>query len=177
MEIEIRDVTDDNFDDIPPLPGFDCRSCLYWESPHDFERKIPEKQAMAKKRKWFASMARTFGSCGKIIYLDKKPVGFAEFGLPSALPSLEGYPTGPPNQEAVYIACIVIRPEARHRGLATKMLRGVIEDLRRRGVKTLEVFAGKGFQEYPPGPAQLYQKLGFEIVRDDERYPLMRLKL
>ena len=77
MKITIKDITEENLGDIPGP----CRGCLYWELPEDFERLRQQKKTelAEKKKEWFVETLREFVNCGKIVYQNKMPIGYAQF--------------------------------------------------------------------------------------------------
>lgn len=97
MKVVIKDITRENLDDIPAP----CRGCLYWEFPEDFEKLAQQKKselAAEKKRKWFIKTLREFGNCGKIVYQNKAPVGYAQYAPLNRLPQVNSYKSRPPGQ-------------------------------------------------------------------------------
>ena len=63
---------------------------------------------LAKKLEWLRSVKNTFGECGEIIYVDGKPIGYAQYAPPEMLPLSAEYPSGPPSEDAVLISCLFI---------------------------------------------------------------------
>ena len=180
MKVVIKDIARENLDDIPDP----CRGCLYWEFPEDFEKlrqqKRPELVAK-KKSEWFIKTLREFGNCGKIVYQDKRPVGYAQYASFSRLPQASNYKSGPPGRiedGTVFLSCLYISEESqRGKGVGTKLLNTIIIDLRDRGFKALETFALRGSSNNPSGPIELYLKRGFQIKDEtDHEFPLIRLE-
>ncbi len=123
-------------------------------------------------------MNESFGYCGKLAYLDNKMVGYSEYAPPKYFPNSRFYPSGPPNDDAILIACpYIFNKEARGLGVGQKLLKNIISDLKNRNFKIVETFARKGSVENPSGPIELYTKNGFRIYRDDVEFPLLRLEL
>jgi len=184
--IVIRDVTPENLGDIPSFgeKGF-CRSCLYWESPEDFNNRFdPErkKEFVRKKREWFLQTLREFGNCGKIVYYKEVPVGYAQYAPASLLPNVSSYKSGPVGTRedgVAFLSCLYLGDEApRGRGIGTKLLNSIIADLRRRGFRALETFARRGSANNPSGPVEFYLKNGFYIKDEtDPEFPRVRLDL
>jgi hypothetical protein len=66
-------------------------------------------------------------------------------------------------------------------GLSHKILALIIKDLRVKGVKRLQAFP-KADPDLPKmdnwtGPLSLYLKAGFNVVKEDERRPVLELNL
>jgi len=124
------------------------------------------------------STNRIFGNCGKIVYRRGKPVGYAQYSSCELLPRSADYKSGSPGDDAVLISCLFIPlKDFRRLGLASRLIRAIVEDLRKNGIKAIETFARKGKADNPSGPAEFYLKNGFRIQRDDPEFPLMRLDL
>lgn len=178
MEIIIKDITQQNLEDIPRP----CRSCLYWELPEDFERLRQKKKpqlAEEKKKGWFIKTLTEFGNCGKIVYQDKTPIGYAQFAPLSCLPQASNYESGPPGRiedNTVFLSCLYISEDRqRGKGIGGKLLDTVIADLRDRSFKAVETFARRGSANNPSGPIELYLKKGFKIKDEtDLEFPLIR---
>ncbi len=181
MKITIRHLTGDNLSDAPEWEGSpgSCRYCLYWEQP-EFHACATGKQEGAFQRKlaWINRVRKEFGNCGKLLYLDNRAVGYAQYAPARYLPNAGNYPAGPVSADAVLIACLFI-PAQKHRanGLGSMLLQDVLDELRGRGVRAVEAFARKGNPENPAGPLEFYLGHGFHVLRDDPEFPLLRLNL
>lgn len=174
MRITIRDITRDNLGDLPEP----CKACTYWENPEAFERS----GGRTIKREWFLKTLKGFGSCGKIGYFDERAVGYAQYGPSYSFPNIESYDSGPVNrveQGVVFLACLFIADEGlREKGLGSRLLKVVIEDLKGRGFNAIETFARRGDANNPSGPMEFYLKSGFHVQREtNPEFPLMRLDL
>jgi len=183
MNIAIKDIDESNLKDLPAS----CRGCVYWEFPKDFEaaEKEMEKRRAEferKKRDWFVRTRRDFGTCGKIVYSNNVPVGYAQYGPSARLPQSGEYKSksvGRAEEGVVFVSCLFISDEAaRGRGVGEKLLDAVIADLRKRGFKAVETFARRGSSNNPSGPLEFYTKKGF-YVKDEANpeFPLVRLDL
>jgi len=182
IEVEILDIREENSEDIPKT----CRSCVYWEFPDEFkaeeERGGTEKELEDKKRGWFTQTLKEFGACGKIVYCEGKPVGYAQFAPSTRLPNINSYrskPVGKIEEGVVFLSCLYISDEnLRGIGLGERLLTNIIDKLKRRGFKAIETFARRSDANNPSGPMVFYIKNGFHIKDNaDPDYPLMRLFL
>lgn len=178
MDIKIKDLTEDNFDDLRGI----CKGCIYWENPEEFKSETEHGHAVEEKRNWFIKTSKQFGPCGKIVYDGEKPIGFAQYGPASALPNTLHYESGPPGQVengAVFLSCLFIWDKAyRRKGIGTTLLKGIVEDLRKREYKAIETFARRGSANNCSGPLELYTKLGFYVKRNaNKEFPLVRLDI
>ena len=178
MKIIIKDITQGNLEDIPRP----CRSCLYWELPEDFGKLRQKKKpqlAEEKKKEWFIKTLTEFGNCGKIVYQDNTPIGYAQFAPLSRLPQTSSYKSGPLGKvedNTVIISCLYICDDRqRGKGIGTRLLDTIITDLSSRGFKAVETFARRGSASNPSGPIALYLKKGFKIKdKTDPEFPLVR---
>ncbi len=183
METMIKDVTESNLKDIPET----CSYCIYWSLPEEFEKtksKLSEKkqELTEKKRLWILQTLKEFGSCGKILYHNNVPVGYAEYGPSNRFPQIKEYksqPIGKIEDGVVFLSCLYIADEnLRRKGLGEKLLDSVIAELKERGFKAVETYARKGSSENPSGPVELYLKKGFHIKNEaNPEFPIVRLNL
>ena len=182
MKIEVVNLTEQNLMDAPEgeTHPFSCKYCIWWESPEECIDLAKEKKEdmIKKKLEWLKSTRKIFGNCGKIAYVNGEPAGYAQYAPPHLLPHSKDYKSGPPSDDAVLLSCLFIpKRGVRGLGLGTCVLRNIIDDLRKRGLKSIETFARKGKPNNPSGPVEFYLKNGFRIYRDDVEFPLMRLDL
>ena len=182
MNFEICSLTEANLADAPEWSGrpSSCKYCLYWECPEEcMDPETERKQELlGKKLAWLRRARQGFGNCGKLLYADGKPVGYAQYAPPGLLPNSVGYDSGPPGDDAVLISCLFIAQEQyRGTGLGNQLLRSIIDDLRTREIRAVETFARKGDPQNPSGPVEFYLRNGFRILTDDKEFPLMRLEL
>jgi ribosomal protein S18 acetylase RimI-like enzyme len=110
-----------------------------------------------KKKEWFVETLREFGNCGKIVYQDKMPIGYAQFAPISCLLQASNYESGPPGRiedNTVFLSCLYISEDRqRGRGIGMKLLDTVIADLRDRDFKAVETFARRGSANNPSDPS------------------------
>lgn len=181
MNIEIVTLTPQNLKDAPEWdnPPYSCKYCIYWEFPEECaDLAKAEKDIVLKKKVTWLQNAHKYGTCGKLLYVDGAPVGYAQYAPPGLLPRAVEYPSGPPSEDAVLISCLFIpHKEYRYKGLGTILLHTIIDDLKERRVRAVETFARKGNPNNPSGPVKLYVKNGFRIQKDDREFPLLRLDL
>lgn len=180
MNIEIATLTPQNLKDAPEWdsPPYSCKYCIYWEFPEECADLAETKKDILQKKVTWLQNARKYGTCGKLLYIDRTPVGYAQYAPPRLLPRAVEYPSGSPSEDAVLISCLfILHKEHRCKGLGTVLLRTIIDDLKGRRVRAVETFARKGNPNNPSGPVRLYVKNGFTIQKDDREFPLLRLDL
>ena len=182
IEVNIEDIRKANLKDIPES----CRGCVYWEFPQDFEKGKDEPQRKpefeAKKLEWFEKTLEEFGTCGKIVYHNGKPIAYAQYAPSARFPSINQYeskPVGKLEEGVVFLSCLYVADETmRGTGIGEMLLQNIVEDLRRRGFKAIETFARRSEANNPSGPMEFYVRNGFHIKdKTNPEFPLMRLFL
>lgn len=86
----------------------------------------------------------------------------------------------PKDELAWMIGCFYIKPEFRKLGVARQALRLVVDALRDAGARSIDAFPKRGVTgdgELWNGPESTYLALGFAMVRDDPRRPVLRSSL
>ncbi len=253
--IRVVDVTDvATFGRIPPCadPGFDHRSCDYWEDPErgskaarlawltpsagvptgseatrprpanpflaDLETTRPASNPFATARPAnpflapgedddilvanpFAPMPivrptvgaeaprklqllgrglGVAGSFAKVLLEDDVAKVYAQFGPLTAYPRAQRtrdlYPALPDAPLPAVITCIASTAEARHLGLARRLIEVVCEDLERRGFSAVEAYPEIGTKpdETSAAGPPFWETVGFFRAIDDARFPVMR---
>jgi len=170
-------VTLDNLDDLPKH----CRACVYWElAPHLREQAEEFGTTELEKEAWVSSVLLEWGSCGRLVYSGKLPVGFVLYAPPNAVPRASAFPTSPVSPDAVVLTGFHVLPEFRNGGLGRMLVQAVAKDLTRRGVKALEAFGDARPDETDSTcvvPADFLLSVGFKTVRPHIRWPRLRLEL
>lgn len=140
-----------------------------------------------QKKNWFVKKAKQCdGSLGKLLLWGKRenPVGFAQFGPITEFKTAQLFYKDhlPIPKGGWCITCVAIQSNYRGKGLATRLVRSVLRDLKRRGVKTIDVYPLKdtsSWNQVSVGPVGLWEKCDFEPVAamKGEKGILMRKKL
>jgi GNAT superfamily N-acetyltransferase len=174
-----------------------CRSCVAWELPSSAAARLDAGQAGFEKEVWLSGVMLTWGSAGQIVTVDDKPVGFALYAPPTAVPGAAAFPTAPVSPDAVLLTTARILPEFRGQGLARFLMNGVINALTSRGVRAIELF---GLEDRPADtskgrllgrkgekdtaevpqcllPAAFARAVGFTDIQPHHRYPRLRFEL
>ncbi|MGH3383047.1 MAG: GNAT family N-acetyltransferase [Nocardioidaceae bacterium] len=178
MGRRIDNVTLDNVDDLPVR----CRRCVFWElDPVAGERAEESGDPGLEKEAWLSGVLLDWGSCGRIVYVDKAVAGYVLFAPPTHVPRSVAFPTSPVSGDAVLLMTARIQPEFRGGGLGRVLVQTVAKDLiKRGGVKAIESF---GVTEVHAErsrcvvPADFLAAVGFKTVRPHHRYPRLRLDL
>jgi len=182
MNIEIVSATEKTLGDAPEWASrpFSCKYCIYWEFPEErADPAVEEKRDMIRRKlEWFRRVRNEWGNCGKMVYLDGKCIGYAQYAPPNYLLRSADYDSGPPSDGAVLISCLFIpQSQFRRLGIGSQLLHSIINELKQREKEAIETFARKGSSDNPSGPVEFYLINGFQIRRDDKEFPLMRLDL
>lgn len=182
MKVVTEDLSQGNLKDAPDWSRcpFSCKYCTYWQFPEGClaPADAAREEMLKKKSEWLASTRKNFGNCGKVLYVDGTPAGYAQYAPASFFPNSLTYSSGPPSDDAVFISCLFISDETlRGLGLGTSLLRNICNELRINGVRAVETFARRADPNNPSGPVRFYLKNGFRIYRNNSEFPLMRLEL
>jgi GNAT superfamily N-acetyltransferase len=173
VNIEIVDISDAN---LGRLPEVGCRYCLYWEQPDRDRWPDPLSEREAANREWFRRVSAEFGPCGKLVVVGSEVVGYAKFSPPVHLPCVADYECGPPDDDAVFIACLYLWG-LQGKGIGSALLEAILGDLCAGGLPAVETFARKSSANNPSGPLRFWLKHGFTVVREDDDFALVRREL
>jgi GNAT superfamily N-acetyltransferase len=175
MSRRLVNITLDTLDDLPGA----CRRCVFWElDPRSRERALEEGRTEVEKEAWVSATLLDWGSCGKIVYVDGVPAGYALYGPPAYLARSVAFPTSPVSADAVLLATVRVQAEFTGGGLGRMLVQAVAKDVSRRGIKAIEAFGDARAGE--PAcliPADFLLAVGFKTVRPHHRYPRLRLEL
>jgi GNAT superfamily N-acetyltransferase len=171
----LANITLDNLDDLPRR----CRRCVFWElDPVSAERAIEGGDPELEKEAWVSATLLEWGSCGKVVYVDGVPAGYALYAPPMYVPRSVAFPTSPVSPDAVLLMTAHVLPEFSGGGLGRMLLQGAAKDLTRRGVKALEAFGdAKWERKGCVVPADYLLAVGFKTVRPHPKYPRLRLEI
>jgi len=169
-------LTLDNVDELPKR----CRRCVFWElAPHLGEQAAEYGNLELEKEAWLSSTLLEWGSCGKIVYVDRVAAGYAVYAPPAAVPRALAFPTGPVSHDAILLTALAVLPEKAGSGIGRTLVQAVAKDLTRRGVKAIEAFGDAA--PTPDArcvvPAGFLLAVGFKTVRAHQRWPRLRLEL
>jgi len=175
MSRRLVNVTLDNLGDLPPR----CRRCVFWElDPVAGTRAEEAGDTALEKEAWVSGTLLEWGSCGKLVYVDGVPAGYALFAPPAYVPRSVAFPSSPVSADAVLLMAVHVLPDFAGGGLGRMLVQGVAKDLARRGVRAIEAFGDLRWD----GPACVIPAahllaVGFKTVRPHPRYPRLRLEL
>jgi GNAT superfamily N-acetyltransferase len=121
-----------------------------------------------------------WGECGRVAYENGEPLGFVKYAPGRFFPQVISMPSGPPDNDAVLIACIHVMPEAADAGLGKVLMQAALRDLVSRGEKAVEAYGTTQHLDRERSPLMSVEFLlrqGFSVARPHPVYPLMRLEL
>ena len=156
-------------------------TCLFWQlDPVSRERVRPE-EAAAEKEAWVSHVLREWGSCGRVVLVDDRPVGFAIYAPPPYLPGAGAFPTAPVSPDAVLLSTVWVHPEHTGGGLGRMLIQGMARDLvKRGGISAVEAFGetrGPRRGHTCVLPADFLGSVGFKTHRPHGTTPRMRMDL
>lgn len=180
-------LTLDNLDDLPDP----CRGCTFWElDPVQRARADDAGEGPAEKEAWVSRVLLEWGSCGRILYVDDVPVGYALYAPAVYVPGAAAFPTAPVSDDAVLLARVMVMPGHTGGGLGRMLVQAAVKDLvERGGIRAMEAFgdrrprgdAAVGTTGGVTGgcvmPAEFLLRVGFKTHRAHPRFPRLRMDL
>ncbi|MEV1006231.1 GNAT family N-acetyltransferase [Streptomyces sp. NPDC049881] len=172
-------------DNLAGLPAR-CRDCAFWEhAPGSADQSAPAGRPGAGKEAWVSTVLREWGTCGRLVQVDGRPVGFIMYAPPAYVPRSASFPTSPVTVDAVLLTTARIDPGYRGQGLGRVMVQSMAKDLLARGVRAIEAFGDArpdalSARLWDGGcltPAPYLEAVGFEEVRAHAMFPRLRLEL
>lgn len=166
-------------DDLGMLPG-PCRSCLFWQLDPVRRARVPAGEAAAEKEAWLSEVLREWGSCGQVVRVDGRPVGYTIYAPAAWVPGARVLPTTPISPDALLLATVYVDPEHAGGGLGRMLVQAMARDLiRRGGIRAVEAI---GVRHAPAGnqcvvPAGFLAGVGFKTQRAHPTHPRMRMDL
>lgn len=193
-EIEIQEARPEHREALGRLfasSGYGCY-CRYWhftDGPRQWQircAQTPELNAAD-----FAERA-TFGGDDVRGLVALEPagevVGWLKLAPAHAVQKIynqrlyKGLPCFAGDRSGVFtIACVQVREDWRRRGVARALMQRAVEVARAWGARSIEAFprrdADMSDASRMMGPLEVFEELGFEVVRDFTPYPVLRKEL
>jgi GNAT superfamily N-acetyltransferase len=169
----VVDVTLENLVSAPS----EVLETVFWELEAE-----PPVEPRFEKEEWFSSTLLEWGSCGKLVLDDRdneaqQAVAFAQYAPATLFPRVAMFPSGKVSPDAVYLSYCYVVAERRGEGLGTHLVRIVAREMAERGYRAVEAIGDRAWDGSWMLPASFLAANGFAVVREDPRYPLMRLDL
>ena len=141
-----------------------------------------EARTGAENRASKSELVRAGRAQGLLAYVDGRPVGWCNatprIDLPRIVADEDLHIDDAENVGS--IVCFIVAPAYRQQGLARRLLEAACEQLRRRGMRTVEAYAVKdpknAAQAYH-GTLAMYLETGFQSVRDLGTHVIVRKSL
>jgi GNAT superfamily N-acetyltransferase len=172
----IRTLTVDRVGDLPDP----CSTCAFWELGGRRSATCETVSQRAQLEDWVENVRADWGECGRVAYENGEPLGFVKYAPPRYFPQVISMPSGPPDNDAVLIACLHVISDSRDVGLGKVLLQATLRDLVSRGEKAVEAYAATAAVERERTPLMTVEFLlrqGFSVARPHPVYPIMRLEL
>jgi len=167
-------------DHLAELEG-PCRACLFWQLDPVSRARVGEADAVAEKEAWVSQVLRDWGSCGRVVLVDDRPVGYVIYAPDSFLPGAGGFPTAPVSPDAVLLTNVWVDPAYAGGGLGRMLIQGMARDLiKRGGIRAVEAFGdtrGPGRRGSCVVPSDFLGSVGFKTQRAHRATPRMRMDL
>nr|WP_243731544.1 GNAT family N-acetyltransferase [Nocardioides ochotonae] len=170
--------------------GDRCASCLFWQLDPVRRDRVPEERAAAEKEAWVSEVLRDWGSCGRVVLVEGRPVGWAIYAPEAYVPGAAGFPTAPVSPDAVLLTTVHVDAAYAGGGLGRMLIQGMARDLvERGGIGAVEAFAttrpDRPDRLRVPGlpgcgcvvPAGFLGSVGFKTQRAHPLTPRMRMNL
>ena len=170
-------------DHLADLPG-PCRTCLFWELDPVRRARVDSPEAAAEEKEaWLSEVLREWGSCGRVVLVDERVVGYVVYAPAAFVPGAEGFPTAPVSTDAVLLTTAYVDPLHAGGGLGRLLVQGMAGDLiRRGGIRAVEAFGtttprlGSAWGSCLV-PADFLGGVGFKTHRPHPLTPRMRMDL
>jgi ribosomal protein S18 acetylase RimI-like enzyme len=163
--------------DNPPWANCYCLSYHLNSAPAGFDSRPVERNRADR-----AAQIERGDASGVLAFSEGRIVGWCNASPRRSLPQLDRTPlfaSDEPDSTAA-IVCYVIAPHYRGQGIARRLLDGAVDTMRQRGFRSLEAYppkrAATDAASYH-GKLGMYLDAGFEQVREDERYAVVRKTL
>lgn len=167
-------------DHLAELDG-PCRTCLFWQLDPVTRGRVCEDAAAAERETWVSTVLRDWGSCGRVVLVDDRPVGYLIYAPDSYAPGAGAFPTAPVSPDAVLLTNVWVDPRYAGGGLGRMLVQGMARDLiKRGGFRAVEAFGdtrGPGRRSSCVVPADFLGSVGFKTQRAHGATPRMRMEL
>jgi GNAT superfamily N-acetyltransferase len=154
--------------------GGPCQCVAWWVPSWDgWSERAPSENAALRRHLFEANVHD-----GYLIYRGGALAGWCQAWKRDAFAKLTALFEATSDEDAWMIGCLVVLPAFRRQGVATEALEMILDDLRLRGARSVDAYPKRGAadaDELWNGPESTYARLGFAVVRDDAKRPVMRL--
>ena len=147
------------------------------------QRERPLREGVPRKLALLDRGRGVFGSYAKVLLVDDEAVAYCQFGplsaYPRALRLRDLYAQLPTAPLPAVITCVASTAAARDKGYSRDLVDAVCHDLAARGFAAVEAYPDltRPADEVSAPRPEFWEKLGFTVAVDDERFPVMRREL
>jgi ribosomal protein S18 acetylase RimI-like enzyme len=149
--------------------------CIYYQRPKPVpeaeRRAMTVRQKAAKNRREKKRLVEDGGSHGILVYSDRQPVGWCQYGLKHETPRIDRgriyRKLELEEQERLWrISCFCVDRKYRLRGVAEIGLKAALESIRKKGGGTVEAYpvTRRGALATWFGTVSMFADQGFEVV-------------
>ncbi len=153
-----------------------CHCVAWWVPTWDGWSKRTAAQNLSLREKLFRDGVHD----GYFVYCGGSLAGWVQAWKRDSFGKLAAQFAVTSDEDAWMIGCVLILSAFREQGIAGAALSLIVDDLRLRGARAIDAFPKRGAAdagELWNGPESTYARLGFAVVRDDAKRPLLRLTL
>jgi GNAT superfamily N-acetyltransferase len=179
MSRKVVRLTLDHLDALPAP----CRHCLFWELDPVRRARVHDAQTAAgEKDAWVSEVLREWGSCGRVVLVEDRPVGYLIYAPAAYVPGAAAFPTAPVSPDAVLLTTAYVAPEHAGGGLGRMLVQGMARDLiKRGGIRAVEAFGDSRSRRHGKArcvvPSEFLGGVGFKTHRPHPVHPRMRMEL
>jgi len=151
-----------------------CHCVAWWVPTWDGWGERTREQNAALRAKLFSDGIHD----GYLIHAGGDLAGWCQAWRRDAFAKLAAQFGVASDDDAWMIGCILILPEFRACGIAKSAIAQITDDLKLRGARSVDAYPKRGANEPGElwnGPESTYGDLGFQIVHDDPKRPVLRL--
>ncbi len=170
----LSSANEDEFHRIHRADGGGCHCVAWWVPTWDGWSDRTEAENASLRRGLFDAHVHD----GYLIYSDGVLAGWCQAWKRDAFAKLAAQFQAVSDDDAWMIGCLLILAAHRGSGVAREAMAQIVADLRLRGARSVDAYPKRGATdagELWNGAESTYLRLGFEIVRDDAKRPVLRL--
>ncbi|HEX6255358.1 MAG TPA: GNAT family N-acetyltransferase [Euzebyales bacterium] len=164
-------------DDVDRLPQ-ECRTCTFWELPTSPRGPQPARadEAAEAKKLWWRAMELDWGPPGLLLRQDGHTIAYAAY-VPAEQANRTRRLGTKPSDDALVLTTIWVDPDARGAGVARMLLHRVLRHAHDAGFRAVEATGARTPTSTCLLPEGFLQAVGFTVLHEHPRYPLLRLDL
>lgn len=118
---------------------------------------------------------------GYLLYDGDQPIAWSQVGSRDRLTKLVNQMQLEPKSAVWAMTCFLVAPAYRRQGIAQQMLAMILDDLRNKGIQTVEAYPKRGEHldalDMWNGPEKMFVSAGFEFVKEVAQRAVYRMAL